>query len=761
MAVTGPSSKMKRRIAVCIALLAVAGSLGLIVRLFTLQLVDASGYREMAARQQLREVEISPERGTIYDRNMKVLAKSATVWTIVLSPADIRESKDSDGNVVRTEDELRNLVADGLSAILEVDRDLIIEKSHRKTYYEIVKSKVDRSVMEEVLKFTQDNKISCVFWEQDNKRYYPYGSLASTVLGFTNYDNEGAYGLEAKYDSVLSGTPGRVVSAKNAWGTNMDFKYDQMYDAKPGNSIVLTIDETIQHFVEKNLETAMKEHGVRNRAACIVMDMRTGEILAMATKNDFDPNDPYKLTDPAAEQALADAKARGVSDEEYSTLRTNLWYDQWRNKCISDPYEPGSVFKLITAAAVYEEKAVNPNAFGFNCSGVINVAGTKMHCWKLIGHGYEDFDHVIINSCNPGTVTLGLALGGEKFYDYYEAFGLTEKTGIDLPGEAGNTGLFYSKEKLMERSPSVELASNSFGQTHKETPIQLITAVTAALNGGYLMQPHVVKQVLDADGNIVENIEPVVKRQVVSKETSARIASIAEQVVTVGSGKNAYLAGYRVGGKTGTSQKIDARKEGEAEKYICSFYGFAPADDPQVAVLLMLDEPYVANPYGSVIAAPVVGAILSETLPYLGVEPRYNDTELQNVDIQVPNVIGKVTLDAQGALRPLGLDSEIIGNGTKVIKQTPRALTNVPKGTKVLLYTDAADLGSLVTVPNVVGMTAQQANVALTNAGLNVRITGAVTTGATTVAKQSEPEGTQVEQGAVITIQMITRDTSD
>ena len=750
---------MKRRMVVCMVILCVFGTSALFGRLFFLQVVDAAEYQREAAKQQLREADISPKRGLIYDRNMKTLARSATVWTVVISPSDITDKKDANGVVVRSADELREIIATGLSEILEVDKDKIIEKSKRRTYYEIIKKRVDRPLADKVLEFATENNISCINLEEDNKRYYPYGSLASTVLGFTGDGNHGAYGLEAKYDTVLSGTPGRVVAAKNAVGRDMPFQYNKMYPADDGNSIVLTIDETIQHFVEKHLETAVKEHNVRARATCIVMDVNTGEILAMSTKNDFDPNEPYTITDPLSIKTLEEGAA--LSDDEKADLRLQLQYGQWRNKAISDPYEPGSVFKLITASSALEEGTVNPKSFSYTCSGSMQVANRKINCWKAGGHGTQDFAHIIMNSCNPAFINVGLALGGDKFFNYYEAFGLTEKTGIDLPGEVGNAGLYHNKATLMRVVPCVELASSSFGQTHKETPIQLITAIAAVVNGGKLMQPYVVKQIVDPDGNIVKNIEPTMKRQVISAETSKQIALMAERVVSEGSGKNAYIPGYRIGGKTGTSEKIDATNEaGEVDKRISSFLGFAPADNPQVACLLMLDEPYMINPYGSVIAAPVVGAILGETLPYLGVEPKYTDAELAKIDVKVPDVVGKGTLDAQGMLRPLGLEFEVKGEGTTVIKQMPRAMTSVPKGSRVLLYTDTASMSTTTVMPNVIGMTAQQANVAITSAGLNIRLAGA-TTGVNTASKQSIEAGTALEHGTLVTVQFVSTDTSD
>lgn len=760
MAVTGPSSKMKRRMMVCMAVLCLAGSMGLIARLFSLQVVDAKQYQREAAKQQLRVTDINPKRGIIYDRNMKELAKSATVHTVVISPLEIEDEKDSDGNMVRSADQQREVLADGLARILEVDREKIITQSHKENYYEIIKRRVERDLANEVLAFAEENDITCIHLVEDNKRYYPYGSLASTVLGFTNSENQGAYGLEAKYDEVLSGTPGREVAAKNAWGTDMPFKYGAMYPATDGNSIVLTIDETIQHFTEKYLEIAVKENNVHARASCIVMDPNTGEILAMATENDFDPNNPYEITDPFSLVQLEEGK-KTLTKEEYADLQMQLQYDQWRNKAISDPYEPGSVFKLITAAAALEEGTTNVKA-QFNCPGYIMVGSQRYNCWATDGrHGQQDFAHIVMNSCNPGFVTVGLGLGGEKFFKYYQSFGFTERTGIDLPGEASNASLFHGLKTLTDGgSTDIELASESFGQTHKVTPIQLITGISAVINGGNLMQPHVVKQIVDANGNIVENIPPTVKRQVISTETSKTVALLAERVVSEGSGKNAYLPGFRVGGKTGTSEKIDKQEDGQVKKYISSFLGYAPADNPQVVCLLMMDEPYMANPYGSMFAAPVVGAILSETLPYLGVEPKYTEKELANIDVKVPNVLGKGALDAGGTIRAAGLEYEVIGEGTTVIKQTPRGMTSMPKGGTILLYTDTSSINELSTVPNLIGMTAQQADVALNAAGLNSKLTGAAG-GANTATKQSEEPGTQVEPGTVITVTFISKDTAD
>lgn len=737
------TNKMKIKMNFVLAMMVILGFGTLIGRLYYLQFVEGEKYQAMALKQQLRPTAISAQRGTIYDRNMKTLAASATVWNVIISPAEIKN-----------EQELGK-IADYLSVLLDVDREKIIERGQKKSsYYETIKQKVEKDVADQITQFILDEKISGIYLIEDTKRYYPYGHLASTLLGFTGDQNKGAYGLEAYYDKTLSGTPGMVISAKNAKGAELPNSYRQLYEPENGNSVVLTIDEVVQHVLEKNLEAAVVEHNVDNRAVGIVMNIKTGEILAMATKPDFDPNNPRVLSDPKAVARVELA----ADEEERKSLLQEEQFLQWRNKAISDPYEPGSVFKIVTAATALDLGVATPEGQYYTCPGYHVVAGRRKSCWKTAGHGTIDFTHAVKYSCNPAFMMIGAKIGAENFYDYFERFGLKEPTHIELPGEA--EGFFYSMNMLAKPSGE-ELASSSFGQTFTVTPIQLIAAVSAVVNDGKLMQPYVVKQVVDSDGNIVSTTEPVVVRQVITSETSQVMRGILERVVKDedGSGRKAYVPGYRVGGKTGTSEKLQKNNAEGGKFYITSFYGFAPADDPQIGVLVLLDEPHVANIYGSVIAAPVVGAVMSEILPYLGVEPQYTEKELEQIDIQVPYLIGELLHDATSALTQKGLNYKTIGEGGAVTKQIPAAGQPIPKGGTVLLYTDEEPEVSMVEVPDVVGMSGQQANRTILNAGLNIKITGLGIENAASIAiSQNPPPGGQVEAGTVITVDFAAKD---
>ncbi len=725
MAFGSTTVQMKKRILALIVAISVVGSSIIIGRLFQLQVVQAEDLQKRAARQQMRVTSLSAQRGTIYDRNGEILAMSGSVWTVYLSPVDIDSEEE------------RTLIAKGLSEILDVSEEFVLEKSQRNTYYEIIKKKIERPLADEVTQFVTDNKITCVGLEEDYKRYYPYGTLASTVLGFTGSENQGAYGLEAYYDSVLSGTNGQIVSAKNAWGTDMPFKYEKMYEAQNGNDLVLTIDVNIQRFVDKHLEQAVIEHEVQNKACAIVMDVQTGEILAMSTKPDFDPNAPNVIYDKNVQEQL-DA----ITDEKQrQEALLEAQYAQWRNKAVSDPYEPGSVFKIITSSAVLEEKVIGLNNT-FTCTGEYESGGVKYHCWKLAGHGVQDFAQSLQNSCNPAFISYGQALGKEKFREYFQAFGLTKPTGVDLPGEAGS--IYHSDESF----GVTELSSSSFGQTFKVTALQLITAVSAAVNGGELMQPYVVQKIVDEENNIVSQTKPVIKRQVISNETSATMALLCEGVVSEGSGRKAQLPGFRIGGKTGTSEKLGA---GDSDWKILSFVGFAPADDPQIAVLVMLDEPKLDDPYGSTIAAPIVKNMLADILPYIGMEPQLDVNE--DTSVLVPDLIGEMLEEAQSQLIDQGLKARIVGKGDSVLKQVPQEGYEIPYGGTVILYTDETELAQSVTVPNVLGKTGKQANAAILNAGLNIKIEGDFADNVQTqVISQSPLPEEQVQPGTVVTV---------
>lgn len=743
----------------------------LIGRLFDIQVVRGMEYQREAINQQMSSLPISAERGEIKDRNGKTLAVSTTVWDVVADPSQIRDEPDRNG-VVELE-----VIARGLSEILEMDIEDVRERcSREKTRHVYIAKRVEKPVQTELTKFLTENKIGGgISLVENTKRYYPYGTLASTVLGFVNDEGIGGTGLESQYNKVLSGTPGVVVSAKTALNTDMPVRYNtQLHEADNGKTLVLTIDETIQHYLEKHLETAVMENKVKNRAVAIAMNPKTGEVLAMATKPDFNPNnfktiydgsmqDEIPVTEGEGENArrretatdrLAQiaADSGGTDNDTYRAAFASEQNLQWRNKCISDPYEPGSVFKLVTAAAALDTGKVTTDNY-YTCYGSIEVLGQKYGCWKTAGHGSQSFAESIKHSCNPAFVRIGQTLQGGPFYDYFDSFGLTQGTGIDLPGEAAS--IYHSKDDM--ESSLISLSSSSFGQTFKVTPIQMLTAVCAVVNGGQLVTPYVVKQVLDDQNNVVSSNETQVRRQVISKETSETMCKIMESVVTDsdGSGRSSYIAGYRVGGKTGTSQKTDQRPEpGKAEEYCLSFAGVAPMDDPQIAVLVMMDAPSVSNIMGSTAAAPVVKYILDDVLPYMGIEPKYTAEEQSNRDIPAPNVTGKAIETAARLLEEQEFKIKVIGEGETVLKQVPSPSSPVPREATIICYTDSNLTPNKVPVPDVIGMGTAIINERIVGAGFNLSLTGA--TGSGCVASRQTPEaGTLREVGSVITVDLV------
>ena len=755
-----PNGKLKMKISVLALVVCILCSTLLSANLFKIQVVEGEKYQTMAITQQLKDIEIAPHRGSIYDRNMKTLAQSATVWNVIFEPGNLSSDDETAAAQVellaygRKEVDGKMTTVTSLAEILDIEPETVVEKAKRtNSYYEVLKKKIDKEKYNEVTQFIKDHKIKCISLVETTKRYYPYNNLASTVLGFVNDMNQGAYGIESYYNKVLSGSEGRLVSARNGTSGDMPFQYQKLYEGENGNSIVLTIDETIQHFLEKHMEIAVSEHSVHKRAVGIVMNVQTGEILAMSTKPDFNPNSPYEIADPYALERLS-----GLTGDEY---KEQLSYEQnqmWRNKAISDPYEPGSVFKLVTASAALDTGTSTENS-SFFCPGYQIVAGRRIHCWKHAGHGQQTFAQAVMHSCNPAFMQIGQNLGASNFSKYFDAFGLTEITGIDLPGEAGS--IYHSEENM----GIAELSSSSFGQTFKITPIQMITAASAAVNGGHLVQPYVVKQILDEDKNIIESYEPVVKRQVISAETSALVRKMAEQVVSEdeGSGRNARIAGYRIGGKTGTAEKLDNYVNGEqVVEYILSFFAFAPADDPEFAILIALDEPEVDDAQSSTIAVPVVAAVLEDILPYLGIEPEYTEAQLEEMEeaqIAVPDLVGQKPHEAQIQLRKKGLNTEIIGKGSEIIKQIPDYMSKLPSGGTVILYTDESEANTTTTVPNVVGKSASEANKLIVNAGLNIKIVGTELEGAKTVVVSQNPlPDTTVEIGSVVTVDFVERE---
>lgn len=730
----GTTIRMWRRTVFVLLALIVVGFGAIIFSLAKLQLVEGSSLQTRAVDQQLKDTSFSAQRGTIYDCNMKPLAESASVWKVVLEPAFITDKN-------------REVIADGLSKILGMDKNEIIKRSMKKTYYDELKRKVETDVKDQIIQFKVDHKIdSGIRLIEDYKRYYPYGEFAAPVLGFTGTDNQGLYGLEKQYDSYLTGVPGKLVTAKNAIGTDMPFQYEQKVNAQNGDSIVLTIDEVVQHFLEKNMAEGVVENKVGNRACAIVMNVKTGAILGMAVKGDFDPNNPFAVAD---KEEAAKIAAMPEGDAKKAALKA-AQEKQWRNKSISDTYYPGSVFKMVTGSSAMEEGVVNENT-PFFCGGSIKVAGQTIHCWRSWGHGSENFVQGLCNSCNPVFVQIGERLGPQRFFKYFSAFGFTSKTGIDLPGEPLRT-IYYTPDKL---NP-VELATESFGQNFSITPIQMITAIAAVSNGGYLVQPHVVSQILDEDGNIVKTADTTPKRQVISADTSARMCKILQTNATIGTAKNGYLPGYRIGGKTGTSQKMDVKQKTGVMQYIASYGGFAPADDPQVAMLVFFDEPHGNSYYGAAVAGPVFAKTMEEILPYLGVQRKYTDTELAKLDVKAPDVVGKTIDEARSALSKQKLTPKIYGSGTKIVSQVPEAGKTIPQNGTMVLFTDEKSSDTTVTVPKLVGLSLPAVNKAAANAGLNISITGAALTGTNPVSNsQSIAEGTKVPPGTVVVVGFI------
>ena len=745
----GAGKKLKlRTIAICCFMVLLLS--WVLYNLVYRSLVTGEELKARAAEQQLQDVSITANRGTIYDSNMNVLAQSATVWDVILSPKDFyaakNELKGENGEAATQaeKDAYERTMIEGLAEILDVETSSIEEHlTHTESMYREISRKVVKSVADEVTAFVAENDIAGVYLQVNTKRFYPYDDLASSVIGFTNYDNQGVYGLEAEYDEVLSGTPGRQISAKNAVGETMPTTYEQYYPAQDGNSLVLTIDQVIQHYLEKTLDATIAQHKPAEGAAGIVMDVNTGAVLAMASMPNYDLNEPYIITDEAAAAAIDAMEDGEVKTEALAAAREK----QWKNKTVTDIYEPGSVFKVVTASAALEEGAATVNST-YNCTGSVMVDGWPypIHCHDHAGHGLQNFTEAVVNSCNPAFISIGQALGSGRFFRYFDAFGLTERTGIDLPAEAQNS--YYTEERLN----AVSLASCSFGQSNTVTPIQMITAASAAVNGGKLLTPHVVSKILDSDGNTVEEFGTEVRRQVISEETSETMCGILEQVVSANGGTNAYVKGYRTGGKSGTAQKLNK----EEDVYIYSFFAFAPVDDPQVACLILVDEATSGASYANTVVAPAVASLMADLLPYLGVQPQYSEEDEKTQDVSVPGgLIGRDSATAESRLLAQGLDCTVIGSGTDVVSVYPESGTKVAGGSTVILYTDDRDMET-VTVPDVVGLTPSQANQQLTNAGLNIRITGgAAQNTSARVASQDTEAGSTVPRGTVVTIECL------
>ena len=705
--------------------------------LVNIMIINGEKYQSKASEQQLYDSLVTAPRGDIYDRNMQILATSTTAWTVYITPNGIKKISDD-----AKREKIRTTIAKGLSEILEVDYQTVYDNTNKNSYYVIVKKKIDKETADKVRQFIKDNKdleiTKYIGLDQTTKRYYPNDSLASVVIGFVGADEQGLAGIESYYDAELTGVAGRVVAAKNAAGTDMPFTYEKVEEAQKGNSLVLTLDSYIQHTAEKYLQTAIEQNQIAERGAAVVMNVKTGAILAMAVKGDFNPNQPFVLS--AEDQAKVDA----LEGEEKDQLKGELLNRQWRNKAVSDTYEPGSVFKVVTASIAIEENLVNKNN-SFYCNGRTTVAGQGYGCWKHGGHGTQNLGMAIANSCNPAFITIGQLIGVSTFSKYFKAFGFAEKTGIDLPGESRST---YHKE---EKMGVVELASSSFGQTFNVTPVQLLSAISAAVNGGYLVQPHLLEKTVDENGKVVKTTTTTYKRQVISETTSATMRELMEYVAQNGA-KNSLVTGYRIGAKTGTSQKVaKIQQTGDKYLYIGSCATVAPIDDPEIAVFVMLDEPKGSNYYGGVISAPVNSKIMADVLPYLGYEPSYTEEELKKLAIEVPDTVGLGVDDAKGKLTTAKLQYKIVGSGEKVIRQLPEAGNKVISGGVVMIYTEQSE-NTTVTVPDFRGLTATEANTAAANAGVNIEFSGNTATGGLKAYNQSVAPGTSVEAGSIITV---------
>lgn len=729
----GPAQRLRQRTAILILLILVLGFGAAVLRLTYLTTVQSSELQESAVDLQLADTTVSAKRGTIYDANGNVLAESASVWQVVMSPVNFKNDKQ------------RQAAAKGLSEIFDLEYNDVLDDTKQQSHYVVVKRRIESDEREKVLELidTLKKDYSCsgvIQLLDDYKRYYPKNSLASSVIGFTGSDDQGLEGIEYEYDSYLSGTPGRIITAQNARGTDMPFRYEQNVESEDGNNVYLTIDETIQSICEKYMQKGVEDNNVLNKGVCIAMDVNTGAILAMVTTDGYDLNNPYELSAKDKKKIKSTAKSKQAEAE--SAALSNMW----RNKAVADTYMPGSVFKMCVASAALEENLVNEKT-SFTCTGSILVEGETIHCSNISGHGTQSFVEAISNSCNPAFVQIGQMLGASKFRQYYQGFGFSEKTGIDLPGEAEDS--FWKEGKM----GGVDLAVASFGQNFSITPIQMITACAAVSNGGYVVQPHVVSKITDSKGNVIKTVDKKVKRQVISDDTSKKMNEYLEYNTERQGAAAGYISGYKVAGKTGTSEKKGVTKveSSFSEDYISSFCGYAPADDPQIAMLVFFDTPDGDAYYGSQVSSPVFINIMSEVLPYLDVKTSYTDEELGYVDASAGDYTGVSVDEAKTAVEADGFTATVKGNGSTVISQIPTVSSGLQKGGSIVLYTDSDSQSETVSVPSLIGLSPDEVNNVASAYGLNVSFSGATTSSGTSSSQNIEA-GTSVSPGTVITV---------
>lgn len=729
----GPAQRLRQRTAILILLILVLGFGAAVLRLTYLTTVQSSELQESAVDLQLADTTVSAKRGTIYDANGNVLAESASVWQVVMSPVNFKNDKQ------------RQAAAKGLSEIFDLEYNDVLDDTKQQSHYVVVKRRIESDEREKVLELidTLKKDYSCsgvIQLLDDYKRYYPKNSLASSVIGFTGSDDQGLEGIEYEYDSYLSGTPGRIITAQNARGTDMPFRYEQNVESEDGNNVYLTIDETIQSICEKYMQKGVEDNNVLNKGVCIAMDVNTGAILAMVTTDGYDLNNPYELSAKDKKKIKSTAKSKQAEAE--SAALSNMW----RNKAVADTYMPGSVFKMCVASAALEENLVNEKT-SFTCTGSISVEGETIHCSNISGHGTQNFVEVISNSCNPAFIQIGQMLGAGKFRQYYQGFGFSDKTGIDLPGEAEDS--FWKEGKM----GGVDLAVASFGQNFTITPIQMITACAAVSNGGYVVQPHVVSKITDSKGNVIKSVDKKIKRQVISDDTSKKMNEYLEYNTERQGAAAGYISGYKVAGKTGTTEKRGVTKfeSSFSEDYISSFCGYAPADDPQIAMLVFFDTPDGDAYYGSQVSSPVFINIMSEVLPYLDVKTSYTDEELGYVDASAGDYTGVSVDEAKTAVEADGFTATVKGNGSTVISQIPTVSSGLQKGGSIVLYTDSNSQSETVSVPSLIGLSPDEVNDVASAYGLNVSFSGATTSSGTSSSQNIEA-GTSVSPGTVITV---------
>ncbi len=773
-----------RRTIFLMAVLGVGVFLPLIAQLYKLQIVEHEDWEKRAANQQTKNVSVAANRGTIYDREGRAMAMSATVYKLILSPMGVLGSvnkddfKTADGkeDTAAYEKELydrRKIIVDGIVDLFGYDEERLWSRIERiNSGYEVLYYELEEEDAEKARAFISENKLSAgLQLTPSSKRYYPYSSVGSHVLGFmsqnkTSGDNKvGAQGIEMLYEDVLSGELGRVVTSKNGWGMEMISGYEMYFDAQNGYDVTLTLDERIQAMLEQTLAEGIETYDVVNGAFGLAIDPQTGAVLGMASTPDFDPNSYGKILNESLQKELdAIAEGKGKDSDEYIKALGDAQQKQWRNRTLSDTYEPGSVFKPITVSMGLEEGLISLDDHYF-CGGSKRVGDRDISCHKHSGHGDQTLTQAVMNSCNVALMDIGEKLGPEIMWKYFEDYGLLSTTGIDLVGEVNS--YFWTESSFKGPYGAQSVAVGSFGQTFKVTPIQMITAFAAVINGGHLLEPYLVQSISDGDGNTVFYHETQEVRQVISESTSEKLRGILEQVVGTpkGSGHNAYMSGYRIGGKTGTSEKRD---ELDNDDVICSFMGFAPVDNPQVLVLVAYDTPkrsapgsnYIASGTyisGGNIAAPMAGQLIAKILDYIGVEKQYTSDELAGADAYMPYVIGKELTVAKGQLQNAGFECRTVGTGNTVTHQVPAAGVSIPGGSNVILYLGNDAPVAQVETPELWGLTPTAAKVKLEELGLFMRAAGVVDFAdpAVVAASQSVSAGTVVSPGTVVEVRFV------